>query len=143
MLKFLVAAAMILSSEPADQQAVDHKSLVAFADAFDRAQLSKDGAALQQMVADDLIFIDGSGVRRDKKEFIAGWTDPGDRYDPVTLVDRTVTLLGNDVGIACAEATLAGRSGGKAFVSKFRFSDIFHRSNGSWRAVHIQVTRIP
>src|SRR5687768_14186108 len=68
----------------------DTAGLTAFADSFDRAQLEKDGAALGRMVADDLIFITGSGERQDKAEFIAGWTAPGDSFDPITLVDREV-----------------------------------------------------
>lgn len=43
------------------------------------------------MVSDDLIFIDGSGARKDKKAFIAGWTAPGDRFEPIHLIDRTFT----------------------------------------------------
>lgn len=118
-------------------------TLVAFADAFDKAQLAKDGAALAGMVADDLVFIDGSGARLDKKAFIEGWTAPGDSYDPIVLTDRTVTPLGPDAGIVGAATVLSGTSGGKRFSSKFRFADTFKRTGGRWQAVHIQVTRIP
>ena len=55
------------------------------------------------MVADDLVFIDGSGKRLGKKEFIEGWTVPGDRFDPVTLIDRVVVPIGNDGGVVSAE----------------------------------------
>ena len=119
------------------------ESLSAFADRFDQAQLRKDGPALERMVADDLVFITGSGQRQGKQEFIAGWTDPGDRFDPITLVDRVVTPLGEDAGLVSVETVLRGTSGGKAFASRIRFTDTFRRSGGEWRAVHIQVTRIP
>jgi hypothetical protein len=46
--------------------------VLALADAFDRAQLTQDARALDTMIADDLVFIDGSGKRQGKKEFIAG-----------------------------------------------------------------------
>lgn len=117
--------------------------LMAFADAFDAAQLAKDGPALERMVADDLVFIDAAGKRLGKREFIAGWTGPDEAYEPIVLVDRTVTALGPDAGVVSAETTLKGTSGGKPFASRFRFSDTFHRRGGVWRAVHIQVTRIP
>jgi ketosteroid isomerase-like protein len=140
---FFAAAALALAPQPSPQHLESRASLVAFADAFDQAQINKDAAALKRMISDDLIFIDGSGARKDKKAFIAGWLAPGDRYQPVTLVDRTITPLSADAWIVGAEVTLRGVSDGKPFASRFRFSDIFKRRNGRWRAVYIQVTRIP
>ena len=120
----------------------DDAGILAFADAFDRAQLTQDAAALNEMVADELVFIDGSGKRQGKKEFIAGWTSPGDRFDPVVLLDRKVVPLGGDAAIVNAETTLGGTSGGQRFASRIRFADTFRRVGGKWRAVHIQVTPI-
>lgn len=116
--------------------------ILAFADAFDRAQLTQDAVALSEMVADELVFIDGSGKRLGKKDFIAGWTAPGDRFDPVVLTDRKVIALGDDAAIVNAETTLGGTSGGQRFTSRIRFADTFRRVGGKWRAVHIQVTPI-
>lgn len=118
----------------------DH--LIRIADEFDRAQLSKDAAALDQMVDDDLVFITSKGKRVGKKEFIAGWVSPGDRYDPIRLVDRKLVLLGSDGFMVSAETVLSGVSEGAAFSSKFRFTDTFRLIGGTWRAVHIQVTPI-
>ena len=42
-----------------------------------------------------------------------------------------------------AETVLSGTSDGIPFASRFRFTDTFSRVAGEWRAVHIQVTRIP
>lgn len=117
--------------------------LTAFADAFDAAQIAKDGAKLDTMVADDLVYIDGSGKRQGKRDFIAGWTGADDSYDPVRLSDRVITPLGSDAGLASAEAILSGRSAGQPFRVRLRYTDIFHRRAGGWQAVHIQVTRIP
>ena len=145
----LPAGALALSAcgtpAPTDEPAVvaaDNASLATFAEQFDRAQLEKDRAALERMVADDLVFVTGAGERQGKQEFIDGWTAPGDSFDPVTLIDRVVRRLGTDAGVVSAETTLAGTSGGQRFSSRFRFSDTFERVDGQWRAVHIQVTRL-
>lgn len=118
-------------------------NIASFADAFDRAQISKDRPALERMVANDLVFVDGSGKRQGRKEFIDGWTTPGDSYDPVTLTDRFILPLGRDAVVVGAETMLTGTSDGKRFASRFRFADTFVRVRGQWRATHIQVTRIP
>lgn len=112
------------------------------ADAFDAAQLHKDAAAMERMIDSDLVFIEGSGKRSTKAEFIAGWVGPNDHYGPITLIDRTITPLGRDAFVTSAETTLSGISGGKKFSSHFRFSDTFRRTVNGWRVAHIQVTRI-
>lgn len=140
LLTFLVAVAT-----PAVAQAPDatRRELIAFADRFDAAQIAQDKAALETMVADDLVFIDGTGKRLGKAAFIAGWTDPDTRYSPVTIADRTVTLLGPHAGIVSGETVVRGQAAGKAFAAHIRFADAFRRIGGRWQAVHIQVTRIP
>lgn len=139
---FVVAALSLAAPLTAAMPSNDQTSLVAAADAFDQAQIAKDGAALEAMVTDEFIFIDGAGKRLGKTEFIAGWTAPGDTFDPIELIDRTVTMLGPDAGIVGAEVNLCGTSGGARFCSRFRFADTFVRSGGRWRAAHIQVTRV-
>lgn len=121
----------------------DLAGLTAFADAFDAAQIAQDRAALDRMVADDLVFIDGSGKRYGKAFFIDGWTGPDDDYDPVTLKDRVILPLGKDAGLASAETILSGRSAGKPFRVGIRFTDIFRRHGDSWQASYIHVTRMP
>ena len=96
---------------------------------------------MERMIDDGLVFIEGSGKRSGKREFIDGWMGVDDRYDPIRLIDRTVTPLGRDAFVVSAETTLSGTSGGKPFASHFRFSDTFRRLDGRWRAVHIQVSR--
>jgi len=143
MAAIFLALAAPLGVAAADAPPGNPTELTAFADAFDAAQIARDGAALEHMVADDLVFIDGDGVRHGKREFIAGWTGAGDEYDPVTLGDRVIVRLGDDAGLASAETILSGRSAGKPFRTRIRFTDIFRRANGGWQAIHIQVTRMP
>ena len=135
----LIVAAVVASASVAP---IERAEMIRVADAFDHAQLAKDQEALEAMVDDELVFVQSSGKRVGKAEFIAGWTGAGDRFDPIVLIDRTVTQLGPDSFVVSAETTLSGVSGGQSFGSHFRFSDTFRRRDGRWRAVHIQVTRI-
>lgn len=137
-LAFGMAAPVVAADAPER----DAASLFAFADAFDAAQIAQDRAALEKMVADDLVFIDGSGHRFGKAAFIAGWTGADDDYDPVALTDRVILPLGRDAGLASAEAILSGRSAGKPFRVRIRFTDIFRRHGDGWQASYIHVTRM-
>ncbi|KTE05654.1 nuclear transport factor 2 family protein [Sphingopyxis sp. H115] len=140
-----IAAVLVFGmAAPAVAQTPERETagLRAFADAFDAAQIAQDRAALETMVADDLVFIDGSGQRLDKAAFIAGWTGADDDYDPVALTDRVILPLGRDAGLASAEAILSGRSAGKPFRVRIRFTDIFRRHDDGWQASYIHVTRM-
>ncbi|HWT43636.1 MAG TPA: nuclear transport factor 2 family protein [Sphingopyxis sp.] len=137
-----LAFGMAASAAAADASASEIAELRAFADAFDAAQIAQDRAALERMVADDLVFIDGSGKRYGKAFFIDGWTGADDDYDPVTLKDRVILPIGADAGLASAETVLSGRSAGKPFRVRIRFTDIFRRSGNSWQATYIHVTRM-
>jgi ketosteroid isomerase-like protein len=134
-----IAAMLILAPAEARDTVT---GLRTFADAFDAAQIAQDRAALDRMVADDLVFIDGSGKRYGKAFFIDGWMGADDDYDPVTLTDRVILPLGKDVGLASAETILSGRSAGTPFRVRIRFTDIFRRHGDSWQATYIHVTRM-
>lgn len=142
-MRIALLASTLLLAVPATAQN-DVATLTAFADAFDAAQIAKDGPALQRMVADDLVFIEGSGKRSGKADFIAGWTGANDVYDPITLRDRIVMPLGDGAGLASAETILSGQSEGKPFRVRIRFTDIFRRNaDGGWQTAYIHVTRMP
>lgn len=132
-----IFALLALAATPTDTA-----SILAAADAFDRAQLTQDLAAMERMVLDDLVFIDGSGKRLGKEELIAGWMGANDKYDPAEPVDRTVTPLGRDAAVVGAEVNICGTSDGARFCSRIRFADTFVRVGKDWRVAHIQVTRI-
>ena len=59
----LLVIGMMSPALAAEAPQSDIADLTAFADAFDAAQIAQDRAALDRMVADDLVFIDGSGKR--------------------------------------------------------------------------------
>lgn len=132
-----VALGAWTAQAPAD---VDARTLTEVGDRFDQAQLAQDKALLERLTDDGLVFIDGSGQRQGKAEFIAGWVDPDTTFEPIVIEDRVVMPLGPDAGVVGGEVVLKGTSGGQAFASHIRFADTFRRVDGEWRAVHIQVT---
>jgi len=122
---------------------VSVQTLREIGDRFDRAQIEQDRAALETLVADDLVFVGSSGVREDKKAFIEGFVDPAMRFDPIQVTDRVFLPLGPDVGVVGGDVVLRGTANGKPFASRIRFADTFRRIGGKWLAVHIQATRVP
>ena len=146
MRKFGAAAVALLfnAGSPANAEpAVSPEFLRDLGDRFDRAQLGQDRETLEAMVADDLVFVGSDGLRQDRAAFIAGWMDPGLKFEPVAITDRYFLPLGPDAGVVGGEAVLRFTSGGRSFTSRIRFADTFRRIGGQWQAVHIQATRVP
>lgn len=142
--RILAAAGLLaFASMTAAQIPVSPETLREIGDRFDRAQLTQDRAAMEAMTAEDLVFVGSDGRRQNRAGFIAGWMDPGVRFEPVTVTDRYFLPLGPDAGIVGGEAVLRGTAGGQPFASRIRFSDTFRLVDGQWRAVHIQATRVP
>lgn len=110
--------------------------------AFDAAQLAKEGKALDRFLADDLVFVRGSGVLAGKKEFIAAFTAPGIHFDPITILKPTYVQLGPDAGIVGGETTLTGVEDGVPFSEHIRYANTFHRVGDTWKVVHVQVTMV-
>lgn len=131
-----------LQSATAPQTDVSIETLRQIGDRFDAAQIGKDAAALDALVADDLVFVGSDGQRQDKAGFIAGYTDPGITFDPIAIKDRIFVPLGPDTGLVGGDVVLSGTSDGQPFASRIRFADTFRRIDGEWKAVHIQSTRV-
>ena len=143
---FAAAAALAISActrAPATRPDVDVATLRAVADRFDHAQLSQDRAALERLIANDLVLIGSDGTRQNKRQFIDGFVAPGLHFEMVTPTDRYFIPLGPDAGIAGGEALLRGTSNGTPFTSRIRFSDTFRHIGGEWLAVHVEATRVP
>ena len=59
--------------------------LAAAAHAYDAAQVNGDRAALERLVADDYVLVNGAGQVQDKARLIADYVAPGFKLDPFTI----------------------------------------------------------
>jgi hypothetical protein len=134
------SALLLAATAPPD---VSPETLRTVADRFDQAQVTQDRATLEAMTAPELVFVGTNGVRQDRRQFIAGWMDPGTRYAPIEVTDRYFLPLGPDAGLVGGDVVLRGTSESQPFAVRIRFSDSFRRIDGQWRAVHVQATRVP
>jgi ketosteroid isomerase-like protein len=111
--------------------------------AFDDAQYRQDKAALDRMLAADMVYIRGSGARVGRMEFLAAFSDSAVVFDPFVITDREIIQLTADVAVVTAEGTITSTEAGQRVEDHFRFSDTFRRSRGVWQVVYVQVTRLP
>lgn len=139
-LVFLVAACGS-SADPAPPAATPEGYREAAA-AFDAAIAAKDKAALQRLVAEDFLWVRGSGATGDKAAFVAALTAPSIRIEPFEpAAPRWITS--GDSALLAATNTLRGAADGEAFVDRHRFADHWLWRGGTWQLVYAQVTPAP
>jgi len=109
---------------------------------YDQAQIHNDGPALQRLLADDYVLVNGGCAISTKAEFIRDSTAPGFSLQPYA-VEHAVNRVWTDGAVLSGEVVLRGADGGKPFEGHLRFADVWARRNGQWRVIFTEVTRFP
>lgn len=128
-----VPVAALADALPADLAAAAH--------AYDAAQVNGDRAALERLVADDYVLVNGAGAVQSKAQLIADYVAPGFKLDPFTI-EEPVEKVWGDAAILGGRVNMTGTDGGQRFALVVRFVDTWARRDGQWRVVYSQVTRV-
>lgn len=118
------------------------QELRALETAWDNAVAAKDTMALGRIIADDFVMIGANGTVSDKRLLIEGIADPQLQIEPFQTEDVRVRIYGN-VAVLTGRYSQRGRWQGQAYETAARYTDVYVRSGGRWRAVSAQATRIP
>jgi ketosteroid isomerase-like protein len=139
----LVLGGSLVPSAPAVRGAADALTtqLTELADAWDRAIVRKDRAAIEANMAEDFRQIDGSGNVETRQSFVDGLVSPDLRIDPYTVEDFDVRVYG-DVALLSGRTRMTGTYQGKPFTSHYRYIDVYARRGGEWKIVSVQITPI-
>ncbi len=116
--------------------------LKAQADAWDRAIVAKDRAAIEANMAEDFRQIDARGNVETKASFVDGLVTPDLVLDPYTVEDFEVRVYG-DTALVSGRTRMTGRYQGQAFNTHYRYIDVYVRRKGAWKIVSVQISRIP
>ena len=130
----LLMAAAVAAALPADLAKAAHD--------YDQAQIKRDKAALERLLADDYRLANSSGQVETKAQFIADQTAPGYKLEPFTVEEPIERVMG-DVALLGGVARLKGTDGGKAYDVRLRFLDVWQKRGGRWQVVFTQATRAP
>lgn len=143
---FLIAASMLLAAcaqktpvAPNVQKEI--VQLTAQADAWDKAIVRKDRAAIEANMADDFRQIDSAGNVETKASFVDGLMSDKLEIDPYTVEEFDVRLYG-DVALLSGRTNMTGRYEGEPFTSHYRYIDIYARKDAAWKIVSVQITKI-
>jgi ketosteroid isomerase-like protein len=115
--------------------------LKAQADAWDRAIVAKDRAAIEANMAEDFRQIDARGNVETKASFVDGLVSPDLALDPYTVEDFEVRVYG-DTALISGRTRMTGRYQGQPFDTHYRYIDVYVKRRGAWKIVSVQISRI-
>ena len=108
------------------------------------AQLTADVAALDRLIADDLLFTGPDGALATKAQDLAAYRDGVMRvatHEPEAL---RVRRIGADVAIVALRARMTGSYAGTPFAGVARYTRVWAREGGRWRIAggHVSVAPV-
>jgi ketosteroid isomerase-like protein len=112
----------------------DKSKLIALENAWNQAQLQRDGKALDSLLADTFIYTDWDGTVMNKAKFIADIKDPSVQTTLVANDDVEVYFYPG-VAIVAGAYHAKGTSRGKPFDHYGRFTDTWIVSKEMWHCV--------
>jgi ketosteroid isomerase-like protein len=117
-------------------QKVDAQSstLLALERMWNQAQVTRDVAALQNLVGDRFVNTEWDGSVSNREEFLADIRNPHFQALAMNTQDMKVDLYGN-TAVVTGIYHIKGMSQGKAYEHVGRFTDTWIQINGSWRCV--------
>jgi len=106
------------------------------------AQVSQDFGILENVLADDLVYVHSSGLVDTKASFIKSIKDGKLKYLQMTAEEMKVRVYGKTAIITgtCAAKLL---SNAQELNLRFRYTDMYVKRKGNWQLVSWQSLRLP
>ena len=122
--------------------AQDTSRVIAMENAWNRAELHNDAAAVRLLLADDFIMTTAEGSQLDKQQIVASVLDSSYRPDALESSDMTVHQHGN-TAVVTGIYHEKGSDKGKPYEQRGRFTDTWMFLDGRWQCVasHFSVKR--
>jgi ketosteroid isomerase-like protein len=133
-------SALLLAQDSSKRNAEEGR-LLALESAWNHAELSKDAAALNQLLSESLVYVEYDGTLLNKKEFLESTLHNDVEQEQINNDGMIVHLYGN-AAVVTGLYRDKGIQKGKPFSRRGRFTDTWINQNGVWQCVASQSTLI-
>ncbi|HET7341211.1 MAG TPA: nuclear transport factor 2 family protein [Methylomirabilota bacterium] len=107
-----------------------------------QAMMKQDWAALDAVLADDLVYVHSTARVESKAEHLANLKAGKPHYRGIGPRDRKVRVHG-DVGVVNGVSEMQVENAGKEQRFTIRYLAVYARSAGAWRMIAWQSTKVP
>lgn len=105
------------------------------------ALTAQDLAALDPLLADELLYCHSNGQVENKQQFLETVRTGRIRYESIDVHEFQARLYG-EVAIGTGYITVQGQLGGQSMTLELRYMDAFVWRAGHWQLVNWQSTRL-
>ena len=130
----LIFATAATAQMPAHDSKADRSLIIALENAWNQAQIHRDGEALNLLMGDRYIFTKWDGTLMNKASFIADNKDPAVQTD-VLANEGVDVYFYPGVAVVTGIYHFKGTNRGKSFDHYGRFTDTWISSGGQWVCV--------
>jgi ketosteroid isomerase-like protein len=116
--------------------------IIALESAWDQAEQNKDAAALANLLAENIVYVDYDGSISTKQKFLADVKSADITGEQINNEGVTVHLYGNNVAVSTGIYRDKGMDKGKPFSRRGRFINVWMNQNGKWQCISSQSTLI-
>jgi ketosteroid isomerase-like protein len=102
---------------------------------------NKDLKALDQLLADDLVYTHSTGIVESKAQYIAMQKSGTQVYKAVDYEDMKIRRYG-DAGVVTAKVRMRGSTKGTPFDNQLQILHVWAKKDGRWQLVAHQTTRL-
>ena len=105
------------------------------------AMMMSDVDILDALESGDLAFVNHFGQLVSKSDDIAAHMRGGFKLSDIRFISQSIRDLG-DIAVVVAEAEIGGATGGASFNDHLMYTRIWKKTDGEWRLIGGQATRI-
>lgn len=138
----LILATMLAGAQTRSKDDPQKTRLIALENAWNQAQIHRDGQALDSLLADNFVYTDWDGTVYHKTQFMADIKDPSVE---TTLVanEGVEVFLYPGTAVVTGAYHAKGKNKGRPFDHHGRFTDTWIQMNGTWicAASHTNLTK--
>jgi hypothetical protein len=107
-----------------------------------RAQVEKDGVALQTLLDDDLYYLHSNGLIENKQDFITSVSGGKIVYSQMTASEHRIRLYGK-TAVLYGLVMVRGEYKGEPFDIGLYYTSVYRKKRGKWLLVNWQSTKKP
>ncbi|MBS1840795.1 MAG: nuclear transport factor 2 family protein [Acidobacteria bacterium] len=146
-MKFLAAMALFAVSlfpvpGAQDKGSADEIQIRQLERAWNQAEMKQEIGAVDNLVADSMVYTDYDGTFMHKKEYMKWIVDPDQKADHLIDEGMNVQVYGN-AAVVTGVYRETGTNKGKTYVIRSRYTDTWIRRAGVWQCVASHSTLIP
>jgi ketosteroid isomerase-like protein len=142
-LAFAVASRAHAQENSADSSAIKAK-LKQMEDAWEKALINKDHAAVGNMVADDFAGFSSKGKHQTKSQLVDEIKNETDTVSSAVNDKMDVHAYAPNLATVCGTSTEKGKDkDGKEFTRSFAWVDTWMERNGKWECIGEAVMQFP